>query len=104
MRLPYFADPANLVAQKEPEPDPIPDDLPLLELAEQVARGKRKVSPQQMRILIELLPYFAPKLTAIAVGHLTASTFAERLDRAVDRSNRAKLIEGTATQVQVDEE
>jgi hypothetical protein len=73
-------------------------------LAEQVARGKRKVSPQQMRILIELLPYYAPKLTAIAVGHLTANTFAERLDRAVDRSNRAKLIEGHATQVQVDEE
>jgi hypothetical protein len=85
----------------EPD-DPIPDDLPLLELAEQVARGKRKVSPQQMRILIELLPYYAPKLTAIAVGHLTAQDFATRLDRAVDRSNRAKLIEGHATQVDDD--
>jgi hypothetical protein len=99
MRLPYFADPANLVTPKEPEAEPIPDNLSIPELAEQVARGKRKVSPHQMRMLIELLPYYSPKLTAIAVGTLNSQDFYARLDRAVERSDRARLIEGTATQV-----
>jgi len=44
-------------------------------------------------MLIELL---LPKFSAVGVGYLTNDTFAERLDRAIDRSNRAKLIEGSA--------
>ena len=99
MRLPYFADPANLVTPKEPEVEPIPDDVPLPELAEQVVRGKVKLSPPQMRMLIELLPFHMPKLSAVGVGYLTNNTFAERLDRAIDRSARARLIEGHAVEV-----
>ena len=67
------------------------------ELAEQVVRGKVKLTAQQMRMLVELLPYYSPKLTAVAVGHLNAQDFYSRLDRAVERSERAKLIEGHAT-------
>jgi hypothetical protein len=37
-----------------------------------------------------------PKLSAVGVGYMTNNTFAERLDRAIDRSDRAKLIEGHA--------
>ena len=48
--------------------DPIPDHISITELAEDVVRGKRKLSQPQMRMLIELLPYYAPKLTAVAVG------------------------------------
>jgi len=33
-------------------------------------------------------------MSAVAVGYLTNNTFAERLDRAIEASNRAKLIEG----------
>ncbi len=43
MRLPYFADPENLKVEEEPTAEPIPDDIPLPELAEQVVRGKRKL-------------------------------------------------------------
>jgi hypothetical protein len=43
---------------------------------------------------IELLPFYMPKLSAVGVGYMTNSTFAERLDRAILRSDRAKLIEG----------
>jgi hypothetical protein len=68
MRLPSFANPRNLVIEDEPELEPIPDDIPITELAEQVVRGKVKLSRSQMRMLIELLPYYAPKLTAVAVG------------------------------------
>jgi len=52
-----------------------------------------------MRMWVELLPYYSPKLTAVAVGHLTGEDFYNRLERAIDRSERAKLIEGRAVQV-----
>jgi len=45
-------------------------------------------------MLVELLPYYSPKLTAVAVGHLTGEDFYNRLERAINRSERAELIEG----------
>ena len=73
---------------------------PILELAEQVVRGKRKLSREQMRMLIELLPYYAPKLTAIAVGAFDGQDFYTRLDRAIERSERAKMIEARAVEIE----
>jgi hypothetical protein len=46
--------------------------------------------------LIELLPFYMPKLSAVGVGNMTNDTFAEHLDRAIARSEGAKLIEGRA--------
>ena len=92
--LPSFANPANLQVHEDPELEIIPDDIPITELAEDVVRGKRKLTQPQMRMLIELLPYYAPKLTAVAVGYLKGQDFYTRLDRAVDRSEKAKMIEG----------
>ena len=43
-----------------------------------------------------------PKLSAVAVGRLTGEDFASRLDRAVEASNRAKLIEGRVIDDQLD--
>ena len=71
-------------------PTVIPDDIPLLELADSVVRGKKQLSPPQMRLLIELLPYHAPRLTAVATAELSGNSFAELLDRAIDRSERSK--------------
>ena len=79
----------------------IPDHIPLAELAEQVVRGKVKLSPAQMRMLIELLPFHMPKLSATRLLH--EGDFGNRLDRAIARSERAKvvkLIEATATEVE----
>jgi hypothetical protein len=56
----------------------------------------------RLRAAIESLPYENPKLTAVAVGHLTGEDFYNRLERAINRSERAKLIEGRV--VRVDEE
>jgi hypothetical protein len=71
------------------EDQTIPDDIPLLELADQVVRGKIKLSSQQMRMLIEMLPFVAPKLTAVA--HLReGDTFASRLDRCIERSEKVR--------------
>jgi len=50
--------------------------------------------PVRLRAAIEAAPYEHPKLTAVAVGHLTGEDFYNRLERAIEVSNRAKLIEG----------
>jgi hypothetical protein len=76
-----FVDESNQV-------DAIPDDVSITELAEDVVRGKRKLSQPQLRMLIELLPYYAPKLTAIAYGHMKDRDFAVRLDRAIERQDK----------------
>jgi hypothetical protein len=63
-----------------------------------VYRGEFKASPQQLRAAIESLPYENPKLTAVAVGHLTGEDFYNRLEQAINRSQ--KVIEGRATEVE----
>jgi hypothetical protein len=67
-----------------------------LELLQMVYRGELAASPQQMRAAIERLPYENPRMSAVAVSYLDGSTFAEKLERAIARSDRAKLIEGRA--------
>lgn len=67
----------------------IPDDITITELAEDVVRGKRKLSQAQMRMLIELLPYYAPKLAAIAdLRTRNERDFAVKMDRALERIRR----------------
>jgi hypothetical protein len=48
----------------------------------------------RLRAAVEAAPYEHPKLTAVSVGYHTNETFADRLELAIERSNRAKLIEG----------
>jgi hypothetical protein len=74
----------------------LPKDIDALRLLQMVYRGEFKASPQQMRAAIESLPYENPKLSAVAVGHLTGQDFYTRLEQAVERSDRARLIEGRA--------
>ena len=75
-----FADPANLVVEDD-QPrvqTAIPDDIPLQAIADEVVRGKRTLSRDQMRLLIELLPYYLTKLKATA--HFNFN-FAEQLEK-----------------------
>jgi hypothetical protein len=78
----------------EPEPT-LPKDIDALRLLQMVYRGEFKATPQQMRAVIEALPYETPKLTAMAIGTLNDQNFYARLERAIERSERARLIEGT---------
>jgi hypothetical protein len=75
----------QLEAQQQQSPV-IPDNLSYDQIADEVIRGKRTLSPQQIRLLIEIYPYYKPKLTAVA--HFEGS-FAEALERAIEkRANR----------------
>jgi hypothetical protein len=69
--------------EEEGESGAIPDDIPLPALADEVVRGKRTLSRDQMRLLIELLPYHLPKLSATA--HVRFD-FAGELERALERA------------------
>jgi hypothetical protein len=83
--------------RQQADSDLIPDHIPLPELAEQVVRGKVKLTAAQMRMLIELLPYHVPKLSTVGIGFLNAQDFASRLERAVNRT--MKVIEHEPAQV-----
>jgi hypothetical protein len=71
----------------------LPENVSALTLLQMVYRGEVKVSAHQMRAAIESLPYENPKLSAVAVASIDANNFAKALDRAIARSDRAKLIE-----------
>jgi hypothetical protein len=83
--------------QQEPT---LPKDSVRLCLLQMFYRGELKATSQQMRAAIEALPFEVPKFSAVGVGYMTSDTFAERLDRAIARSDRAKLIEGRAERVE----
>src|SRR5262249_23634118 len=80
------------LAKLEQQDEVIPDDIPLMELADRVVRGKIRLSPPQQRMLIEMLPYIAPKLSATAVTTMNSQSFAEALDRAISRSKGPVLL------------
>jgi hypothetical protein len=65
-----------------------------LEYLQSVYRNPAEPEGKRMRAAIESLPYENPKLSAVAVGHLTREDFFNRLERALERSDRAKLSEG----------
>ena len=84
----------NLETQAWEEAQPtLPDALRLLQM---VYRGEIQASPQRMRAAIECLAFESPKLSAVGVGYINNDTFSARLERAILRSERARLIEGHA--------
>jgi hypothetical protein len=75
--------------EAQQETPTIPDDIPLMQLADMVVRGKMKLSQPQLRLLIELLPYPSPKLQAIANLQFN---FAVELDKKIEERSM-RLIE-----------
>jgi hypothetical protein len=96
----------ELLEAKQQQRAVIPKGVTAPELADMVMRGEVKLSPQQMRAMIELLPFHSPKLSAVAVGHLNGDGWASRLDRAIQRSRAGppiKLIEAQVIEVEPDQ-
>jgi hypothetical protein len=104
IRLPSFANAQNLKVRPDPPnaaqagPPQIPRTTSLMELAEMVVRGEIELSRQQVRMLIELLPYHLPKLSAIAHGSLQGEDFSGKLDKAVTRTTKA--VNGKVLQIE----
>jgi hypothetical protein len=73
----------------------------VLELLQAVYRDQRQPLPVRIRCATEALPYENPKLSAVAVGYMSADNFAARLDRAIARSGKGPvLIEAKAVETQ----
>jgi len=64
-----------------------------------IYRNPMEPTGVRIRAAVEALPYENPKLSAVAVGYLSADDFATRLERAIARANGAKLIEARAIEV-----
>jgi hypothetical protein len=88
----------RLEAQQQREDDGSqlwPRDRDLMDMAEAVARGEYKPTPQQERALKLVMEYKYPKLAVTAISSMNGHDFAARLDRAVARAEAPplKLIE-----------
>ena len=84
----------------------IPDDIPLMELVDGVIRGKYKLPPPQLRVLIAWMPHFAPKLMAINAHY--EGSFAVELDKAIverciERSKGPPMLNGPVEQIDASE-
>ncbi len=71
-----------------------PETANSLEYLQRIYRDPAQPIGVRMRAAIEAMPYENPKLSAVAVGYVTGQDFATKLDRAIERSNGARVIEG----------
>jgi hypothetical protein len=76
-----------------------PEKVNSLEYLQRIYRDPTQPTPVRMRAAIEALSFENPKLSAVGVGYINNDTFAQRLDRAILRSEAAKLIEGSVVEV-----
>jgi hypothetical protein len=76
-----------------------PERVNSLEYLQRIYRDPNQPTPVRMRAAIEALSFENPKLSAVGVGYINNDTFAQRLDRAILRSEAAKLIEGSVVEV-----
>jgi hypothetical protein len=67
-----------------------------LEFLEAVYEDERLPLTVRMRAAIEAAPYVHPKLSAVGVNYMNSDGFGSQLDRAIERSNGARLIESKA--------
>ncbi|MFY9839153.1 MAG: hypothetical protein WAK55_22285 [Xanthobacteraceae bacterium] len=75
----------NRIELQRVEPD-LPEGIMALPLLQMAYRGKVQLTLQQMRAAIESLPYETPKLSATAIATMDGLTFAEALERCIERS------------------
>jgi hypothetical protein len=68
----------------------LPPDHTSLDYLQAVYRGQIRSDPSRMRAAIAALQFEHPKLSAAAVVH-DDGTWAERLEKAIERSGRGKV-------------
>jgi hypothetical protein len=109
VKLPYFADPANLVVvEDQPKPKPEVEDGPegetSLELLQNVYRNRKQPLNVRVRCAVEALVHEYPKLSAVA--HVDGKSFGDQLEkelRAIERSKGPLLLNGTVEELPASE-
>jgi hypothetical protein len=93
MAMPHFADPANLVVEEEPKRPKVevlvedgPEGRSSLELLQTIYRDRTLPLNVRVRCAVEALPFENPKLSATAIATMDGKTFAQALERAIERS------------------
>jgi len=81
----------------------LPEGTTAKEALRMVYRGEIVLSPQQMRAAIESLPYENPKLSATAIATMDGQTFAQALERCIERSRGPLLLNGTVEELPASE-
>jgi biotin carboxylase len=64
-----------------------------LDFLRKAYRSVKQPMSRRMRAAIEALPHEHPRLGAVAIGSMNGQDFASMLERAIERSAKAKLIE-----------
>jgi hypothetical protein len=85
--------------EEEADPEPINS----LEYLQSIYRDPEQPDATRIRAAVECLPFENPKLSAVGFMR-EAETFASRLERAIERSNGARMIEARAVEVPPSEE
>ena len=83
---------AALAEFEEEQRTVLPEGTTAKEALRMVYRGEIVLSPQQMRAAIEALPFENPKVSAVAISHMTDKSFAAALERAIERSQSPHVI------------
>ena len=81
----------------------LPEGTTAKQALEMVYRGLIELTPQQMRAAIELLPYENPKLSATAIATMDGQTFAEALERCIQRSKGPPMLNGPVEPIDASE-
>jgi hypothetical protein len=70
-------------------------EVKALELLQEVYRNEEVALPTRMRAAIECLPFENPKLSATAIAAFDGQTFADALERCIERSKSPPLLNGS---------
>jgi hypothetical protein len=97
VKLPYFADQKNLEVEPD-EPKTVqegPRGNTSLELLQTVYRDRSQPLNVRVRCAVEALAHEYPRVSAVAVTSMSGQSFAEALERAIERSTKPppKVIE-----------
>ena len=87
----YFSALRSELDNGEPE---VPEGETSLMLLQAVYRDKKQPLNVRVRCAVEALQYEVPKLSATAIATMDGKTFAEALEKAIERSKGPLLLNG----------
>ena len=99
MAMPLFADPANLTPT---EIEDGPEGETSLQLLQNVYRNRKQPLNVRVRCAVEALVHEYPRVSAVAVTSMSGQSFAEALERAIQRSKSPLALNAPASTIDHD--